>query len=136
MNVQSRIHCFSLLSRQILQRVQKDIVIHKMLVNAIKRMSYIGKKQKAIKGLQFGNQQNELDHTIGTGVEYNLLTNPDTNIDNNMHYNIEIKDEQSNENNNEENIDTLNNEEIELDEVYTTNNNTNDKVSNTNNKLK
>ena len=51
MNMQGRIRCFSLVSGRVLQRVWKDVIIYKMLVNAIKRINYMGKKQKAIKGL-------------------------------------------------------------------------------------
>ena len=84
-NIQSGIHCFSLLLGRVLQRAWKNVIIYKMLVNVIKRMNYIGKKQKAIKGLQFGYRQNKLDCTISIGVECDLLN--DTNHDN-VHYNI------------------------------------------------
>ena len=55
-NLQDGIQCFSLLSGWILQRAWKVVLIYTMLVNAIKRMNYIDKKEKAIKGLQFSDQ--------------------------------------------------------------------------------
>ena len=50
-NLQGGICGFSLLLGRVLQRAWKDIVIYKIPVNAIKRINYIRKKQKAIKGL-------------------------------------------------------------------------------------
>ena len=49
-----------------------------MPANAIKQIHYIAKLQKAVKSLQFGNQQNELDWTINTGVICDTFNEPST----------------------------------------------------------
>ena len=35
-------------------------------------MNYISKRQKALKGLKFGDWQNNIDHAISTGVMHEL----------------------------------------------------------------
>ena len=44
--------------------------MYKWLVGAIKCINYITKRKKAVKGLKFRDRQNNIDHAISTGVEY------------------------------------------------------------------
>ena len=67
-NLQGGVHCFSLLTGRVLDRQWKDVEVHKMLQSAINRINFMVKKQKAIKGLKFGDRQNLINAAISTGV--------------------------------------------------------------------
>ena len=69
-NLQGGVRCYSLLTGRILHRTMPDITPLKMPQNAIRRINYIAKKQKAEQGLIFANRNGIIDHdaTI-TGVE-------------------------------------------------------------------
>ena len=50
------------------QRQCQDVEINKMPISTISRINYMCKKQKAIKGLKFGDRQNTINAAISTGV--------------------------------------------------------------------
>ena len=58
-NTQGGVRCYSLRTGKILNRMTKDITIAKMPDEALGRLKYITKKEKAIKGLIFGNRNND-----------------------------------------------------------------------------
>ena len=58
-NTQGGVRCYSLRTGKILNRMMKDITIAKMPDEALGRLKYITKKEKAIKGLIFGNRNND-----------------------------------------------------------------------------
>ena len=60
----------SLVSIKAWKRLWKDATILKMLLNAIKRIDFMEKKQKSIRGLQFGNRHNIIDDLISAGVDH------------------------------------------------------------------
>ena len=76
-NIQGGIRCFSFLSGYILSRQWKDVKVMKMLENEIRRINFMSKKQKSIKGLKFGDMQNVIDHLIRTGVKHTPNNNDD-----------------------------------------------------------
>ena len=41
-----------------------------MPMSAVSRINYMCKKQCSVKGLKFGDRQNQIDYLISTGVEY------------------------------------------------------------------
>ena len=69
-NSQGGIRCYSLESGKILQRGWKDAEVCKMPQSAISRLNYISKLQKSVKGLKFGDRQNQLSDLISTRVEH------------------------------------------------------------------
>ena len=75
-NLQGGIRCFSLASRKILQRQWHDVEVFKMPISAISRINYMCKRQKAVKGLKFGDRQNLINNSISTGV-YDSAPNPE-----------------------------------------------------------
>ena len=53
---------------------------------------HIAERQKAVKGLKFGNRQNNIDHTISTEVGYDsepiILSESSRDIDNSVQHNV------------------------------------------------
>ena len=68
-NLQGGVRCYSLSTGKILRRAINDITPMKWTEDSLNRICFINKKQKSIKGLLFGDRQNELDNEAGiTGV--------------------------------------------------------------------
>ena len=60
-NIQGGIRCYSLTTGKILHRLIKDCTLMKMPHTVLGRLRYINKREKSIKGLVFGNRNDEDD---------------------------------------------------------------------------
>ena len=54
-NMQGGMRCYSLESCRVLQRSRRDVKIHKMPMEVIKRIDVIEKQKNSLKGLKFGD---------------------------------------------------------------------------------
>ena len=79
-NTQGGVRCYSLRTGKILNRMMKDVTIAKMPEEALGRLKYITKEEKSVKGLTFGNRNNDDDAANTTGV-LDGETNNDNTID-------------------------------------------------------
>jgi len=76
-NLQGGIRCFSLATGKVLQHQWKDMEVIKMPISTISQINYMCKRQKVVKGLQFGDRQNLIDDAIRTGVDDEGRPNPE-----------------------------------------------------------
>ena len=67
--MQGVVRCFSLVSGRVLHRSWKDVTTHKMREKAIRRINFMAEKKHSMKGLLFGDRQNDIDRRCSTGVE-------------------------------------------------------------------
>ena len=72
-NLHDSIRYFSLITSQVLQQAWKNIIVCKILLNTIRYLNYIAKRQKVLKEFKFSNQQNKINYLISQGVEYELV---------------------------------------------------------------
>ena len=113
-NVEGGIQCFSLTTGRMLQRQWKDVEVYKMPISAISRINCMCKRQKAAKGLKFGDRQNLINDAIRAGVEDTALNpehlhnipNPRANI-NAIHHDILVDEGDSGANNEMDDDDDL-----------------------------
>ena len=69
-NLQGGVRCLSFEKGKVLNRQWNDVQNLKMPISAISRINFMAKKQKAVKGLKFGDHQNIIDHLISTVVDH------------------------------------------------------------------
>ena len=60
-NIQGGIRCFSLTTGKILHRLRNDCTLMKMPHEVLGRLRYINKREKSVKGLVFGDRNDETD---------------------------------------------------------------------------
>ena len=110
-NLQGGIRCFSFCTGKVLHRFMKDVTLLKMPHDVLGRLKYITSKEKSVKGLIFGDRNNDdiADDDI-TGVSEEKEENDDKH-----HYNLRIDDDPAidAESDNGEEIDELDEDEVD-----------------------
>lgn len=90
-NFQGSICCYSLLTCKILHHLFCEVTVLKMPENVKRYLRYIVRKEKAVKGLTFGDYNNNIDSaSVITGVD-SVDTNDKNNRNNNYHFNFPDK---------------------------------------------
>jgi hypothetical protein len=82
-NIQGGVRCYSLLTGKVLHRLMADITVMKMPQEAIRRLTYRARKQKARDGLEFADRHGDVDrdHSMIEQLEQPV----DVNAEDQMH---------------------------------------------------